>query len=291
MPTSGRHSAASSPKLFAFLFVIVGVVIGVITVVAVLYRPSGFSVVAQGAGSSIEFKFAESRVDLGEMLDRLLSPKTDGGTDSASRRRLVSSVLQTHGFYLVPSVEAATALRRIEETDETREFVRAVRAMLYDLAGPFSRPATFLDAPDDRMLLAIDDLYERNPASPVVAKLWEMSLDLQGIFALREINVSIREDKALRNGSAATCSGSMLLDKAGFARTPEGHLVGVRVDVARACGPTSPAGLLAGKPTKVWMSPVDITNLTGQAISATEKDIDATLILLPKTLMAEPSGH
>jgi hypothetical protein len=291
MPTSGRHSAAWSPKLFAFLFVIVGIVIGVITVVAILYRPGGFSVVAQGSGSSIEFKFAESRVDLGEMLDRLLSPKADGGTDSASRRRLVASVLQTHGFYLVPSPEAATALRRIEETDDTREFVRAVRTMLYDLAGPFSRPATFLDAPDDRMLLAIDDLYERNPASPVVAKLWEMSLDLQGIFALREINVSIREDKALRNGRAATCSGSMLLDKAGLARTAEGLMVGVRVDVARVCGPTSPAGLLAGKPTKIWMSPEDVANLTGQAISATEKDIDATLILLPKTLMAEPSGQ
>jgi hypothetical protein len=114
---------------------------------------------------------------------------------------------------------------------------------------------------------------------------------LQGIFALREINVSIREDKALRNGSAATCSGSMLLDKAGFARTPEGHMVGVRVDVARACGPTSPAGLLTGKRTKVWMSPVDVANLTGQASSATENGIDATLILLPKTLVAEPSGH
>jgi hypothetical protein len=290
MPTSGRVSAALSPKLFALLFIIVGIVIGVITVVAILYRPGGFSVVAQGPGSSIEFKFAESRVDLGEMLDRLLSAKTDGGTDSASRR-LVASVLQTHGFYLVPSIEAATALRRIEETDDTREFVRAVRTMLYDLAGPFSRPATFLDAPDDRILLAIDDLYERNPASPVVAKLWEMSLDLQGIFALREINASIHEDKALRNGSAATCSGSMLLDKAGLARTPEGHMVGLRVDVARACGPTSPAGLLAGKPTKVWMSPADIANLTGQAISATEKGIDATLILLPKTLTAEPSGQ
>jgi hypothetical protein len=68
-------------------------------------------------------------------------------------------------------------------------------------------------------------------------------------------------------------------------------MVGVRVDVARVCGPTSPAGLLAGKPTKIWMSPEDVANLRGQAISATEKDIDATLILLPKTLMAEPSGQ
>jgi hypothetical protein len=100
------------------------------------------------------------------------------------------------------------AMRDIEETEATRDAVRAVRTMLYDLAGPFARPATFLEARDDRVLLAIDDLYEHNPASPVVAKLWEMSLDMKGIFEPRDIRISIREDKSLASGVAATCAGT-----------------------------------------------------------------------------------
>ena len=285
MPTPGHDFGAWSPKLFGLLSVIVGIIV----IVAILCWPGGFSVVAQGHGSSIELKFTESRVDLGEMLDRLLSP--GGGNDSASRRRLVASVLQSHGFYLLPSIEAATALRRIEESDDTREFVRAVRAMLYDLAGPFSRPATFRDVQDSRVLLALHDLYELQPASPVVAKLWEMSLELEGVFAPREISVLIHEDKNLRNGSAATCAGNVLLDKAGLVRTIEDRLVGLRINEARVCPATSPEALLAGKATKLWISPTDMVNLTGEAISTNKNGIDAKLIPLPKNLIADLSGH
>ena len=85
MPTPDHDFGAWSPKLFGLLSVIVGIIV----IVAILCWPGGFSVVAQGHGSSIELKFTESRVDLGEMLDRLLSA-AGGGNDSASRRRLVA---------------------------------------------------------------------------------------------------------------------------------------------------------------------------------------------------------
>lgn len=270
MPTPGHDFGAWSPKLFGLIAVIVGIIV----LVAILYRPGGFSVVAKGSGSSIEFKFDESRIDLGEMLERLLSAKADDGADSALKRRIVSGVLQAHNFYQVPSIEAATALRRVEESDDTREFVRAVRAMLYDLAGPFSRPATFMDARDSRVLDAIEDLYQQQPASPVVAKLWERSLELEGVFTAREVSVLIREDKNLRTGSAATCAGSMLLYKEGLVRTTEDRLVGLRLDEARPCPSISPEDLLAGKPAKLWVSTADMTNLVGEASSADRKGID-----------------
>ena len=167
-------------RLFALLSLAIAVIVGIVVVVAIFFRPGGFSVVAQGQGTSLEFKFSDSRVDLGDILDQLLK-QADGAADHATKRRLIALTLQAHGFYSVPSIEAVRTLREIEETDSTREFVRAVRTMLYDLAGPFSRPATFLDAPDDRILLAIDDLFERKPSSPLVAKLWEMSLEMRAL--------------------------------------------------------------------------------------------------------------
>ena len=163
--------------------------------------------------------------------------------------------------------------------------------MLYDLAGPFSRPATFRDVQDSRVLLALHDLYELQPASPVVAKLWEMSFELEGVFAPREISVLIHEDKNLRNGSAATCAGNVLLDKAGLVRTIEDRLVGLRINEARVCPATSPEALLAGKATKLWISPTDMVNLTGEAISTNKNGINAKLIPLPKNLIADLSGH
>jgi hypothetical protein len=63
-------------------------------------------------------------------------------------------------------------LRGINETETTRDFVRAVRSTL--LEGPFSRPATLLDA-DDRLLAtfrrkidvlgrAVNGVRQANPA-------------------------------------------------------------------------------------------------------------------------------
>jgi hypothetical protein len=150
--------------------------------------------------------------------------------------------LQAHHFYRVPSVEAVSAIRGVEETGATRDMARAVRTMLYDLAGPFARPTTFLEAPDERLLLAIDDLYERNPSSPVVTKLWEMSLDMKGIFEPRDIRISVREDKSLPSGVAATCTGNLWLGRVGLIRTDdEGQAISPRIEVAKACGSSAGA--------------------------------------------------
>ena len=118
-----------------------------------------------------------------------------------------------------------------------------------------------------------------------------MSLELEGVFAPRELSVLIHEDKNLRNGSAATCAGNVLLDKAGLVRTIEDRLVGLRINEARVCPATSPEALLAGKATKLWISPTDMVNLTGEAISTNKNGINAKLIPLPKNLIADLSGH
>jgi hypothetical protein len=133
-----------------------------------------------------------------------------------------------------PQCRGRHGYRAIEETETTRDVARAVRTMLYDLVGPFARPATFLEAPDDRLLLAVDDLYERNPVSPIITKLWEMSLDFKGIFELRNIRVSGQEDPSLPSGVAATCVGNIWLGKvaqkrscvSGLSPTDMDHLIG-----------------------------------------------------------------
>jgi hypothetical protein len=284
--TTNRHKPrALNTRLLCVLSLAIAAIVGIVIVVAIFYRPGGFSVVAQGQGNSLEFKFADSRVDLGEILDQLLK-QADDAPDPASKRRLIALTLQAHGFYNLPSIEAVRALREIKETDQTREFVRAVRAMLYDLDGPFSRPATFVEAPDDRVLLAIYDLFESKPSSPLLATLWEMSLEMNGVFALRDVQISIREDKGLKNRVAATCHGSILLGRVGVLRTDEEKQpIEIRVDEGRPCAPTSPQGLIAGKRTPVWISPSDLNDLIGGTASTSDKELHATLMPLPKDLI------
>jgi hypothetical protein len=285
MTTTRHKPRALNARLFFFLSLAVAAIVGIVIVIAIFYRPGGFSVVAQGQGNSLEFRFADSRVDLGEILDQLLK-QADGSPDPTSKRRLIALTLQAHGFYNLPSMEAVRALREIKETDQTREFVRGVRAMLYDLDGPFSRPATFSDAPDARVLSGIDDLFEREPSSPLLAKLWEMGLEMNGVFALRDIQISLREDKSLKNRVAATCHGSILLGRVGVLRTDEEKQpIEIRVDEGRPCAATSPEGLIAGKRTPVWISPSDLSDLIGGAASTGDKELHATLMPLPKDLI------
>jgi hypothetical protein len=169
--------------------------------------------------------------------------------------------------------EAAAEFRGIKETETTRDFVRAVRSTLYDLEGPFSRPATFLEA-DDRVLDAIDDLYQQKPASPLVTKLWEMSLDMKGIFEPRDIKISIREDKSLASGVAATCTGNIWLGRVGLIKMDDkGTVIGPRIEVPRACGTP-----------RVWLSPTDMNNLVGNETFASGQELHAILTPLPANL-------
>jgi hypothetical protein len=284
MPKHSRTTAGSNTNLFGLG--LIAVAIAAVVIVAIFFWPAGFKVVAEGQGAKVELAFAESRVDLSELLDKLLKQVGDDET----KRRLALSILQGHGFYRVPSPEAADAIRAIEESDTNRDFVRAVRAILYDLKGPFSPPTTFVEARDVRVLSALDDLLQQNPASPLLAALWEKSLDWKGIFVPRSLNIVIHEDDAQKPGIAATCAGSMLLGKAAMVLA-RSEYVEVKLDEAKPCEPTSAEGLLAGKVAKIWLSPADMNDLVKGGTYPTDVGLEGTMSPLPKHLSGERSNR
>jgi hypothetical protein len=276
MPNHSHEVKVSGTHLLSCLALIVGAIAAVV-IIAIFFRPGGFNVEAQGQGVTIKLAFDDSRVDLSEFVGQLFK-KAESGTDAD--RRLVSGILQAHGFYRIPSPEAAAEFRGIKETEATRDFVRAVRSTLYDLEGPFSRPATFLEA-DDRVLDAIDDLYQQKPASPLVTRLWEMSLDMKGIFEPRDFKISIREDKSLASGVAATCAGNIWLGRVGLIKLDDkGSVIGPRIQVPRACGIP-----------RVWLSPTDMNNLIGNETFGSGQDLHAILTPLPADLSPDIRGQ
>jgi hypothetical protein len=271
MPNHSHEDKVSGTHLLSSLaLVVVVVAIAAVVIIAIFFRPGGgINVEAQGPGVSIKLALDKSRVDLSEFLGQLFE-KAESGTDAD--RRLVSGILQAHGFYRIPSPEAAAAFREIKETETTRDFVHAVRSTLFDLAGPFSRPATFLEA-DDRVVEAIDDLYQQKPASPLVTKLWEMSLDMKGIFEARAIEISIREDKTLASGIAATCTGNIWFGRPGFIKIEidhKEHMISPRIEVRRACATP-----------RVWLSPTDMNKLIGDETFESGQELHAILTPLP----------
>lgn len=276
MPNHSPEHKASGAHLLSSLVLVVLAVTAVV-IIAIFFRPGGFSVEGGAQGATIKLAFNDSRVDLSEFLDKLFK-KAENGTDAD--RRLVSNILQAHGFYRIPSREAADAFRDIKETENTRDFVHAVRSTLYDLAGPFSRPATFMEA-DDRVLDAIDDLYQQKPASPLVTKLWEMSLNMKGIFEPRDIKIVIGEDKSLASGVAATCAGNIWLGRVGLIRmNDQGTVIGPRIEVPKPCGTH-----------RVWLSSTDMNNLIGNETIGSSQELHAILTPLPANLSPDVSGQ
>lgn len=292
MPTNDQGPTSPTARFGALIAVLVAVVVGAVVIVATLYRSGSFSVVAQSQGlGSVELKFDQSQVSLSDILDRLLSEQPGNGVDPVARRRLISNILQAHDFYYIPSDDAVAALRRMKDTKNNQEFMRAVRGLLYDLTGPFSRPDTFMEAPDGRLLQALDDLYKRNPASPLAVALWEMNLNLQGIFNPRTINASIQVDPGLGEGVAATCSGSLLLEKVGILQLVVKNdepqpMIKVFIQKSRMCELTRAEDLLAGKETTVWVSPSDMKNLVIDS-SSTTNGVHAKLLPQPAALVGE----
>jgi hypothetical protein len=276
MPNQSQEARVSSYHLlFSVAFIVVA--IAAVVIIAIFFRPGGFNVEAQGQGVTLKLAFADSRVDLSDFLGQLFK-KAESGTNED--RSFVSSILQAHGFYRIPSPEAAKEFREIKETEATREFVHAVRSTLYDLEGPFERPATFLEA-DDRVFDAIDDLYHQKPASPLIAKLWEMSLEMKGIFEAREIKISILEDKSLSSGVAATCMGNIWLNHNGLI-TMEGNGPGISVHIGMPKACAIP---------RVWLSPTDMKNLIGDETSGHGRELEAILTPLPRNLSPDISGQ
>jgi hypothetical protein len=163
-------------------------------------------------------------------------------------------------FYFAPSVEAVTALRGIEEKGDV---ARALRTMLYNLEGPFKSPMTFSGA-DERLVTAFNELYEQDPESPVITKLW----DFKGIFQLRDIQVSLREDASLPSGVGATCPDDILFKKSGAIRIDRegGGMISLRIDQARFCGAS--AGETQNRKARIWLSPRDMNRLFGNQIAS-----------------------
>jgi hypothetical protein len=272
---SDSGSGGLGAKLISVVVIpsfLVGLGVGVAGGVMAAKNGGPLNLTIEVGGTKMGVDVKESQISLTEFFNRLESQEPKG----------FATELQAHGFYRVPSVEAATALRQVEETDDTREFVQLVRGILYDLAGPFKRPETLLDAPDDRVISALNDLFERKPASPVLVKLWEESLNWTGIFSMRKINISIREDKTLRKGIGATCAGSILLDRDNqVSADDEGAGVTLRIVERRPCSPTSPLEMLAGKATIVWISPLDVSVLTEASALTKGNELRATLFPMP----------
>lgn len=273
------RSTTWSPTLNSVLLIL-GAGILIIVGAALMFGKSGFSVVAESSGQRVVFDFPSNELNLTELLDELLARETGADTDA----RVVERVLASHSFYRFPSDDVATAIRMLEDSDDTGAFARSIRTILYDLAGPFSRPDTFVDAPDDRVLLALRDLDEHHPSSPLVVKLWEMSLDLGGLFRLREIKVSIQEDDRLKDGTAATCVGSLLLDRAGLISTDMNRqrFIEVQIDEPRPCTAAPSEAMLSGQRTLVWISPNDMKNLL--ALATRSLTLDGFIIPMPRNL-------
>jgi hypothetical protein len=274
MPNSPKDKASSTHLLPSLTLVVLAV--AAVAITAIFFRPGGFSIEGEAQGATIKLNFSDSRVDLSEVLGQLFR-KTETGTDAD--RELVASILRGHGFYRIPSRDAATALRDIKEAEDTREFMQSVRKALYNLEGPFSRPATFMEA-DDRVLDAIEDLYQQKPANPLVNKLWEMSLDMKGIFELRDIAISIEEDKNLATGMAASCAGNIWLGRNGIIKMNDsGAAIGLRIGVLKPCNTS-----------RVWLSPTDMTNLIGEQTIGRGQQLQAILTPLPVNLSPEVPG-
>lgn len=269
----------SAPSLNLVILVLGAAVLGIVGA-AVYAGQSGFTVIAQSGDHRVEFDFPEKEMNLTDVLDKLLAGKSNADSEA----NVVESVLASHNYYRLPSTEAARAIRSLEAGEATREFARSIRTILYDLAGPFSRPDTFMGVPDDRVLLALRDLDEHEPSSPLLVKLWEMSLDLGGLFRLRDIKVSILEDERLKDGTAATCVGSMLLNRAGLISTDgnRGRFIQVQVGEPRPCTPATSEALLAGQRTLIWLSPNDMDDLRASATRSLT--LDGIIIPMPRNL-------
>jgi hypothetical protein len=286
MPNDDSSSGGLSAKLVGVVVIpsfLVGLGIGVFGGVMAAKNGGPVTLNMEVAGNKIGVDVKGSQITLAEFIDGLEAKEPKG----------FAAELQAHGFYRVPSVEAATALRQVVETDDTREFVQLIRGILFDLAGPFRRPETLLDAPDDRVISALSDLFDRKPASPVLVKLWEESLNWTGIFSMRKINISILEDKTLRKGVGATCAGSILLDRDNQVSTSEegAGFTTLHITEKRPCSPTSPLEMLAGKAAVVWMSPLDMSALIeAETPTSTKKnELRATLFPMP-IYLTSPAG-
>jgi hypothetical protein len=112
MPSSQKRGSRGF-HLFGLVLIVVAV--AAVVIVAIFFRPGAFSVVAEGQGASIKLNFANSRVNLNEVLEKLLE-ESGSGADAEPKRRLVLSILSwrrpTIGCYWRSTI-STSAIRQV----------------------------------------------------------------------------------------------------------------------------------------------------------------------------------
>jgi hypothetical protein len=286
-------SSFSPKRSTGLVIIVIGLIIGSALLTAILFRPGSFTVVAQSRGfGSVEFKFNQSQVSLGEVLNALLSEQPGSQVNSSERKTLIATILRAHGFYSIPSEDAVSALRSMQDGEGTHAFMHEVRELLYDLEGPFAPPSTFAEARDARLLEALEDLARRHPTSPLVVRLWQMNLNLEGIFSPRPVKTVVKVDQTLQAGIAATCSGSPLLEKAGIIQAAVKNdeaqsMIKVLMHKAKLCRSPTAEEILGGQEVRLWISVTDMENLLLRDDVAGEPTVKAELLPEPASLVSE----
>ncbi len=127
--------------------------------------------------------------NFGKVLDKAIAAEAKSGTVGE-----IDAILASRSYYKLTNPGLTDALARLSPSQPGDDAVaKRLRAMLWDLRGPFELPNTLRGA-DERMIKALDDLDAPSSqvatdklaqASGLLAAMWNLSLDRKGIFRPR----------------------------------------------------------------------------------------------------------
>jgi hypothetical protein len=261
------------------------VALAVVVGYAITTRDSGFEVVIDRE-RGVTLSFEERRIELGELLLRVLAE--DG--DTSTQRQLAEAVLERQGYYHLGNIRLADALRTLA-ADDPSGLAAELRRLLYDLQGPFATPHTLAGAPDDRLLQAFDaldidfgkaDEVTPEAVSPLLASLWQQSLNRDGVLRPRAIRATLRPAGGIERHRALACTNSVLDGKE--VTVSGGHvLMRFRVDANQFCDRPAPRPreLLVGVAERLYVPREDFAELVGGE-QRTSKDV--RLVVSPRAL-------
>ncbi|HSK38350.1 MAG TPA: hypothetical protein VK943_01150, partial [Arenibaculum sp.] len=249
-----------------------------------LARSSGVDIVAEAGGQKFEVHFGEDEITLVNALDRILEPVRNPGDDNEWERRLLLNILSTYDLYQLRSEQMIAAIERSSEGELRKKLLN----MLYSLRGPFMRPETFYGVTDDRIADALEDLYQSNPDSPLIQRLWEASVELTGIFKLRRIPGIARRGATIASGEASACPGSVLEGKNVLLQpmqSSNGFTPAVRLSVNAAAPLVVDCGTRRGEHERIWLSPETFNDLFAHAEADPEQGgFSVGVWILPRQL-------
>jgi|GEM_PF-2457795 len=250
----------------AVVAVVAIIALATIVGLSIFYRDTGFEVVIDRE-KGITMTFDESEIDLPDLLLDLLAE--DGS--SGNHRQMVEAVLERQGYYHMSNLRLADALRTLS-ADDPNGLAAALRELLYDLDGPFAPPHTLAGATDDRLLrealaaleVDLDKIAALTPeaVNPLLASLWEQSLERDGVLKARPIQAVLRPAGNIEPGRAFACDLSMLDNKEVTIVGQGGRLL---VEANVFCDPPAPQPreLLGGAVERLWVSREDFAVLAG----------------------------